>query len=77
MKIIIELPTNILDSDQLDSLSFIKETVRDEVAKRVKEQLVDIYLQERPDFSDLEITEQEIKDAILDRIAETYMERHD
>lgn len=70
MKLIIELPNNLLEEGQIDSLAFLSGTMKQLVAQEVKRQLVDEYMRRSTSFTSLGITKADLKKAVLEKMAE-------
>lgn len=73
MKITFELADNILEETELNALSFISETTKQMLAREVRRQLTDVYM-EKAEFEDLGITKEELKKAVLEKMAERAIE---
>ena len=74
MKLIIELPDNLLDMDSFEFLGFLNEKMKDTITREVKEQLFDKYLAQY-ELTDLGITKKELRKAVIEKMAEKAVEK--
>lgn len=69
MKITIELPNNILQDEEINRLSFLKESVRDVVERKLADLIANEF-GKTITFKDLGITKSELKEKVLSQLAD-------
>lgn len=75
VKVIFEFDDNLIEETYMESTLFFNEKLKQVVAREIKKQLVDEYVKKLPDFGDLGITKEELKQEVLERMAERALEK--
>ena len=75
MKVVIELPDNWINEDMTGNLDFMFRTVKQEVAKQVKDRVVEEVLKNTP-LPEITITGAEIKDRMITILAERALQKN-
>lgn len=74
MKLIIELPDNLLDMRSLEMLGFLNEKMEQAISREIKEQIVDRYI-EQFGLDEIRIDKKELKQAVVEKMAERAIDR--
>jgi len=70
MKVTFEFDDNIIEETELESTLFFNKKLKNYVGRKLKDEIVEIYKKTHPKFDDLGITKEEIKKAVIEKIAE-------